>query len=198
MKKVVLTGGPCSGKTTTLNAIREEFGGQVMVVPEAATILLSGGFPVPGKDCQWSKEWQAAFQTAIATLQQSMEKSYELVAREKGICLLICDRGLFDGAAYTPGGTEEFCRLYKVDEKKTLAEYEAVLHLESLATADPSKYGKAGNENRFENLEEARALETKTRQSWSKHSRQLVITGGRGIDGKISEVVGIIRFLLTT
>lgn len=47
---IVLTGGPCSGKTTVLRAIAEEFRGRIVLVPEVATLLLSGGFPIPGKD----------------------------------------------------------------------------------------------------------------------------------------------------
>lgn len=45
MKKIVLTGGPCAGKTTVLNVLKQEFAGQILVIPEAATLLLSGGFP---------------------------------------------------------------------------------------------------------------------------------------------------------
>lgn len=41
--KVVLTGGPCAGKTTTMARLRtffENLGWKVYSVPEAATILL--------------------------------------------------------------------------------------------------------------------------------------------------------------
>ena len=57
LKQIVLTGGPCSGKTTVLNAIKKRFGTAVVASPEAATIPLSGGFPLPGRDLDWSPEW---------------------------------------------------------------------------------------------------------------------------------------------
>lgn len=44
--RVVLTGGPCAGKTTSINKIRnffENIGWKVFCVPETATILLSTG-----------------------------------------------------------------------------------------------------------------------------------------------------------
>jgi dephospho-CoA kinase len=44
--KIVLTGGPCAGKTSCLRAIRAEFGEQVVTVPEVATLLLNNGFPL--------------------------------------------------------------------------------------------------------------------------------------------------------
>lgn len=196
MEKIVLTGGPCGGKSTVLRAIKEEFGDQIVLVPEVATILLEGGFPVPGKDLPWSEEWQTAFQSAILPLQKSLEDAREMVAKSKCCRLVICDRGILDGAAYTPGGLDEFNSRYNVNTAAALARYGAVIHLESLATADPEKYGKSGNEGRFEPLERARSLEMATRSAWSGHSHQIIVSGRRGIDGKISEVIGIIRFIL--
>lgn len=196
MKKIVLTGGPCSGKTTTLRVLQEEFRDQILLVPEAATILLSGGFPVPGKDVEWSTEWQAAFQAAILPLQKSIEDAYALMAQAKSCGLVICDRGILDGAAYTPGGVTEFCRRYGVDVGEALSRYVAVIHLESLATAEPSLYGKAGNDQRFEPLERAQELELATRQSWVAHPRHIIIDGRRGVENKISQVIGICRFIL--
>ena len=196
MKKIVLTGGPCGGKSTVLKAINEEFRDQIILVPEVATILLEGGFPIPGKDLPWSEEWQTAFQSAVLPLQHAFEEAREMMAKSKGSSLIICDRGVLDGAAYTPGGVKEFCRRFGMDSASALARYDAIIHLESLATSDPNKYGKAGNENRFEPLERAQSLEMSTRSAWEIHSRQIIVNGRRGIDGKISEVVGIIRFLL--
>jgi len=196
MKRIVLTGGPCSGKTTVLRALAEEFRGQIIQVTEVATILLEGGFPVPGKHLEWCEEWQAAFQSAVLPLQESMEDMHVLMASSSGCKLVICDRGVLDGAAYTPGGVDEFCQRYGVDAGEAMNRYSAVIHLESLATTDPEKYGKTGNDSRFEPLERAQELEHATRTAWQEHPRHLVIDGRRGIEGKISEVIGIVRFLL--
>lgn len=141
-----------------LAVLAREFAGSALVVPEAATLLLSGGFPVPGKDIQWSLEWQDAFQAAVLPLQKQMEAAYALKAVQEGKSLLICDRGLLDGAAYTPGGTAEFCRRYGVNLEEVITAYSAVIHLESVAVGDPAAYGQANNSARFEGLEEAVAL----------------------------------------
>ncbi len=45
--RVVLTGGPGGGKTTAADLLRREIGDRVIIVPEAATLLFSGGFPRP-------------------------------------------------------------------------------------------------------------------------------------------------------
>jgi predicted ATPase len=196
MRKIVLTGGPCSGKSSVQRALRAEFGLDLVLVPEAATLLLEGGFPVPGKHLPWSPQWQAAFQAAVLPLQRSLEESCVLMARGQGARLLVCDRGLLDGAAYTPGGVEEFCRAFGVDVAEVLSRYEAVLHLESLATADPPLYGTAGNAQRFEPLEEAVRLEMATRAAWVGHPRRLHLDGRGGVEAKVAAVVEFLRGLL--
>jgi predicted ATPase len=197
MRKVVLTGGPCSGKSSVQRALHAEFGPDLVLVPEAATLLLEGGFPVPGTHLPWSPHWQAAFQAAVLPLQRSLEDAWSLVAQSQGSRLIVCDRGLLDGAAYTPGGVEEFCRRFGVDAAQALARYEAVVHLESLATADPQRYGTSGNAIRFEPLEVAVRLEMATRAAWAGHPRHFFLDGGRGLDGKIAAVRAFLRDLLS-
>ena len=93
---------PCSGKTTVIAAIREEYGEQIVIVPEAATMLLSAGFPMAGKDLDFCQEWQDAFQAAIIQVQRQTEIAFGLIAKKQKAKALICDRGCLDGAAYTP------------------------------------------------------------------------------------------------
>jgi len=44
--RILLTGGPCAGKTTALAAISQDLsqlGYKVLIVPEAATLIMKGG-----------------------------------------------------------------------------------------------------------------------------------------------------------
>jgi len=196
MRKIVLTGGPCAGKTTVLGVVRQQFAGQVIVVPETATMLLSGGFPFPGKDIRWSLEWQAAFQSAVLPVQIQMEAAYELKAAEEGASLLICDRGRLDGAAYTQGGLDQFCRIYGVNAEETYTVYHSIFHLESVAVGDPNFYGQANNSARFEDAEEARALELNTRAAWQKHPNWTLVSCIGGLEGKIRAVCQSLRWII--
>lgn len=196
MKKIVITGGCHSGKTTVLETLKKEFPNKILFIKEVATILLDNGFPRPGVDLPWSEEWQAEFQLAILPLQRSMENTSELRARHNGCEVIVGDRGILDGAAYTPGGVETFCKMYGITLAEILERYYAVIHLESLATASPEQYGKAGNAHRFEPLERARMIEMATREVWSRHPRHLFIHGRRTIEEKVEEVLGIIKLFL--
>lgn len=44
--RICLTGGPCAGKTTALallSVVLQQMGFKVLLVPEAATLLMKGG-----------------------------------------------------------------------------------------------------------------------------------------------------------
>lgn len=196
MLKVVLTGGPSSGKTVIQQALLEALSDRLELVPEAATVLLSGGFPSPGANQLWSQSWQDSFQSAVVALQYSLEEVGEENATRSGAQLILFDRGVLDGAAYMPGGIDEFCRRHNVDLDHAHQRYDVVVHLESLATASPENYGRSNNAHRFESLEQAQRLEYATRAVWEKHPCRHFIHGNRQLDEKVANVVRIVQELL--
>lgn len=185
---LVLTGGPCAGKSTVLEYLRTSLPNAAFV-PEAATVLLSGGYPAPGREVEYSDHWRYNFQGAILDLQQRLESFWAHEARETGKQLLVLDRGVLDGAAYTPGGAAEFAATYGLNIEATLQRYHWVYHLESLATGDPASYGKQGNAERMESLEEAAELELATREVWSTHPRQTIFASESNIGRKADKVL---------
>ena len=66
--KIVLTGGPCAGKSTILNRIQESFPEQVETVPEAANMLIGGGFPLPSDSLPYSEGWRMTLQDPLFSL----------------------------------------------------------------------------------------------------------------------------------
>ena len=88
--RIVLTGGPGGGKTTAADLFRRELGKQVVVVPEAATMLFAGGFPRYEEP-----HAKRAIQAAIFHLQKNLE---DVQNAEFGDRILVCDRGTIDGA----------------------------------------------------------------------------------------------------
>lgn len=157
--RIVLTGGPGGGKTTAADLYRREIGEEVVVVPEAATILYLGGFPRAGEI-----DVQRATQRAIYHVQLNLEDAQSAHYKSR---ILLCDRGTIDGAAYWPGPTEEFFLHMGTSLEQELARYDAVIFFETAAVGGIAIEG--GNPTRIESNEQAVQLDQKLRGMWSKH-----------------------------
>lgn len=107
VRRVVITGGPGSGKTTFIEALRKE---GYPVVPESALFIIDQLNAMLGTDRQ--KDWRTVnknvFQEYICKLgrlqeeiMQSVITNLQTAYKEK---VVFFDRGLFDGAAYYPEG----------------------------------------------------------------------------------------------
>src|SRR5688572_16643689 len=90
-KRIVLTGGPGAGKTAVLELIRHAFCPHVVVLPESAGLLFSGGFPRRSDEGA-----RRAAQRAIYYVQRELEAAAEALQP----AVLLCDRGTVDGVAY--------------------------------------------------------------------------------------------------
>lgn len=163
--RIVLTGGPGGGKTTAADLFRREIGDRVVVVPESATLLFSGGFPR-------STEIHArrSAQCAIFHVQRNLEDVQSALYPER---ILLCDRGTIDGAAYWPDEGETFFEAVGSTEQAELARYDAVIFFESAAVGGISVEG--GNPTRIESNEQAVGLDRRLREIWSKHPRFTVV-----------------------
>lgn len=163
--RIVVTGGPGGGKTTAADLFRREIGERVVVVPEAATLLYSGGFP-RSPDLQARRSTQSA----IYAVQRHLEDVQSALYPER---ILLCDRGTIDGSAYWPGETAEFYAAVGSSEAAELARYDAVIFFESAAVGGMEIEG--GNPIRVESTEEAVHLDRMLRAAWSRHHRFIVI-----------------------
>jgi hypothetical protein len=163
--RIVLTGGPGGGKTTAADLFRREIGERVVVVPEAATLLFSGGFPR-------SNEVHArkSAQCAIYHVQQNLENVQSALYPER---ILLCDRGTIDGAAYWPDDPEGFFAAIGSSLEHEFARYDAVIFFESAAVGGIAVEG--GNPIRIESNEQALVLDQRLHAIWSKHPRFIVV-----------------------
>lgn len=163
--RIVVTGGPGAGKTTAADLFRREIGERVVVVPEAATLLYSGGFPRVTEPTA-----RRATQSAVYHLQRNLEDVQSARFPER---ILLCDRGTVDGAAYWPDEPATFFAAMGTDHAAELARYDAVLFFESAAVGGISIEG--GNPIRNESLEEAVRLDHALRALWAPHPRFVVV-----------------------
>ncbi len=163
--RIVLTGGPGGGKTTAADLFRREIGERVVVVPEAATLLFSGGFPRSAE-----VHARKSAQCAIYHVQRNLEDVQSALYPER---ILLCDRGTVDGAAYWPDDSAGFFEAVGSTEEGERARYDAVIFFESAAVGGISIEG--GNPTRIESNNEALVLDGRLRALWARHPRFVVV-----------------------
>ena len=155
IKKIVLTGGPCAGKTTALVKITEYFSGfgyKVFNVPEVPTIYSTAGwnYLTPNRDLYYQGE------RAILETQLALEDQFRTLAE---VCtkpvLIVCDRGTMDISAYIkPEEWQEITAMAGTNPNELLERYDAVLHLVSAADGAEQYYTTATNATRYEQANE--------------------------------------------
>lgn len=163
--RIVLTGGPGGGKTTAADLFRREIGERVVVVPEAATMLFSGGFPRASEVGA-----RKSAQRAIYHVQKNLEDVQSARYPDR---ILLCDRGTIDSAAYWPDDPAGFYEAVGTTEAEQLARYDGVIFFESAAVGGTSIEG--GNPVRIETNDEALQLDQRLRAIWSKHPNFVVV-----------------------
>jgi len=174
--RIAVTGGPGGGKTTAVDLFRREMGESVVIVPEAATMMFSGGFPrYPEVEAIRSS------QQAIYHVQRNLE---DIQATRYPERILLCDRGTIDGAAYWPDGDGDFFRTLNTSLENELARYDGVIFFESAAVGGLGIEG--GNPVRRESIAEAAVLDTALRSFWSRHPRFVVVHHNESFFKKIS------------
>lgn len=174
--RIVLTGGPGGGKTTAADLFRREIGERVVIVPEAATMVFSGGFP----RCT-EKHGILSAQHAIYHVQRNLEDVQAALFPER---ILLCDRGTVDGAAYWPGAQDAFFAGLETTLDQELARYDGVIFFESAAVGGISIEG--GNPVRTESLKQAAALDARLRRLWGRHPRFVLVRHDDSFFRKIS------------
>jgi predicted ATPase len=185
--RIVLTGGPGGGKTTAGDLFRREIGERVVFVPEAATLLFSGGFPRVHEPLA-----VRAAQTAIFHLQRSLEDVQGARFPDR---ILLCDRGTLDGAAYWPGSAEEYFEAVGTTVDAEMKRYDAVIFFESAAVGGDRIEG--GNPVRNETVEQAVALDRKLRALWSPHPRFVLVPHNQSFFKKISFGLAALEGIVT-
>lgn len=195
IKKIVLTGGPCAGKTTALVKITEYFSGfgyKVFNVPEVPTIYSTAGwnYLTPNRDLYFEGE------RAILTTQLALEDQFAKLAE---VCtkpvLIVCDRGTMDISAYMkPEEWDTITGMAGTSPSELRERYDAVLHLVSAADGAEQYYTTATNATRYEQANEeglriARELDKKVIRAWTGHPHLRVINNHDDFDTKLNRVL---------
>ncbi|KAI1285686.1 hypothetical protein HDE_11596 [Halotydeus destructor] len=192
--RLVLTGGPCSGKTTSqarISTFFENLGWKVYRVPETATTLFSGGIRFP----EMFESQVDQFQENLLKTMIAMETTFfDLAESAKRNVLVICDRGTMDAAAYM--SKKSFDDVMKKNNWNSVElrdiRYNQVVHLITAAQGAEEFYNCEDNPHRTEGVELARELDIKTCASWVGHPYVDIIDNSTDFNGKLTRVIDCI------
>jgi len=176
--RICITGGPCAGKTSCLNILKERFSSNFIVyrLPELATILFEGGVTL--LPSAYSEEEHAIFIEELVRTQMCIEDHFDKIAQlQKKDVVLLIDRGVLDNFAYcTPDVKKVVLERNNWDEEQLRdTRYNAVVHLVTAADGADKFYSLTNNSARSEGLDEARALDKATRGVWRGHRNHIII-----------------------
>ena len=184
--KIVITGGPCAGKTTALSHVQEFFtkmGYHVIIVPETATELIMGGVT------PWGLNTNLDYQMCQMALQLEKEKVFLQAAQKvfhKDKILVVCDRGTMDNKAYM--NDAEFSWVLSsmgLNYTEIRDRYDAVFHLVTAAKGAVEFYTTANNTARTESVAEALELDKRSAAAWAGHKYYRTIDNSTDFAGKL-------------
>lgn len=194
--KIVITGGPCAGKSTAMSWMLNAFtqmGYTVLFVPETATELITGGVT------PWTCGTNVEYQQCQLRLQLDKEKVFEQAAKTMPATkvLIVCDRGTLDNKAYMD--SLEFAQVLEclgVNEIELRDNYDAVFHLVTAAKGAEEFYTTANNAARTETVEEAASLDDKLISAWTGHPHFRVIDNTTNFEDKIRRLIAEVSSFL--
>lgn len=195
---VVLTGGPCAGKTTLMEKFRNEVAMipnvKVFFAKEAATFLKQSGinFVDAGSD--------DTFQRLIVEQQLIAEHNARVTAEKFAAkhkdykVIIVCDRGIMDGEAYFDK-KHEFLELladFELTKKTVYKRYDMILFLRSAAVGAPEFYTTMDGTPRDETPEKAISLDSGVYNAWCDHPNFHAIENSFKFYEKLDIAVGLI------
>ena len=194
--KIVITGGPCAGKSTAMSWIQNAFtqlGYRVLFVPETATELISGGV------APWTCGTNEEYQKCQVRLQAVKEELFEQAARtmDADRILIVCDRGMMDNKVYMT--EEEFARVLEsidLNEVQARDSYDAIFHLVTAAKGAVEFYTTANNVARYETVEEAVVVDDHLIDAWTGHPHLRIIDNSTGFDLEMRRLISEISSFL--
>jgi len=183
MKRIVLTGGPCSGKTAVATALACALP-HVVAIAEAATQIYSAD------GSRWDLLDLEAKRDRQRQIYQLQIRQEDHAARHHPDKLLLMDRGTIDGAAYWPEGSDAYWPEMGTTHEVELARYDLVILMQTAAVI--GIYDRDSNSCRFEDPAGAIASTRLLERLWSGHRNLISVSAYPTLPEKIAAVKRIL------
>jgi predicted ATPase len=197
VKRVVLTGGPCGGKSclqVLLSDVFENLGWKVFRVPETATVLLKSGVKFSDLTEQQAFEFQRDLLRVMINIEETFFNLANSESEMGHNCIVLCDRGTMDASAYISGvcWTEILHQLSLTDVELRDQRYDYVVHMITAASGAESFYGSQNNHVRAEGIDLARKLDKLCQNAWNGHPYLDIIDNSTNFDQKCHRAISAI------
>eukprot|EP00929_Paragymnodinium_shiwhaense_P112479 TRINITY_DN80737_c0_g1_i1.p1 TRINITY_DN80737_c0_g1~~TRINITY_DN80737_c0_g1_i1.p1 ORF type:complete len:444 (+),score=104.13 TRINITY_DN80737_c0_g1_i1:71-1402(+) len=191
---IVLTGGPCSGKSTMLALIRDRLskrGMQVITVPEYATHFWANSEGFQG---YWvATEQEESLQDILMRYQVMQENMFhEYAALNRKQAVLLMDRGVMDQKVFCSSDKIWSSALSKnnVTEEQLLSRYDMVMHLGTCAKKGEYEWGPGSNNpGRYHSPDEAAKTDDRCKEVYEKHRQLRIVPHSQSFEDKVEQVM---------
>jgi predicted ATPase len=178
---IVLTGGPGAGKTAVLELVRRTLCPHVVVLPEAASIIFSGGFQRGN-----SLAARKGIQRAIYHVQREQERVCE---EEQTAAMILCDRGTLDSLAYWPNSEKSFFDELAIKAETEMLRYSTVIHMRTPSLEQGYIHN---NPMRIEEPLEAAEIDKRIEKVWDGHPNRWFIESSEDFVEKARKAIALI------
>ena len=192
---IVVTGGPCGGKTTILDELTKllrEYGYTVYLVDEVATELINDGIRPFGDNKLDTKSFQSLVFDAQVFKEEIRRKAAQICSNSK--IAILYDRGIMDNRGYIGDVLfDEFLKQRNISASEILTRYDLVIHLVTAAIGKEEYYTTLNNNARMESLEQARIQDRKIMEAWRNHPNLIIVGNDTLFEEKKLKVKNCIR-----
>ena len=192
IKRIVLTGGPCGGKTSAIKIMRKYYtkkGYTVLSIDESATNIISKGISPYNSGLSMYE-----FQKYVFDYQLKEEEKIEKYIKENKNKKIIVfyDRCLLDNKSYVTD--EEFNKLlkeYNLDINKYIKKFDIFIHMVSAAIGT-NEYTLDTNDARVETKQEAKKKDDKIRECYKNIDNYVIVDNSSNFEDKVNRVIQIV------
>ncbi|MGN0973459.1 MAG: AAA family ATPase [Bacilli bacterium] len=188
MKNIVLTGGPCGGKSTAIGELQEcleQRGYKVFILDESATRLINKGIKPFGENAIDMYD----FQKIIMKYQLYREHLIRSKAKLFKNSIVLYDRSTIDNKSYLDEVSwHKLLRELNLNEQELMNRYDEVIHLVTVADGKEELYTTENNHARSEDADLAKKKDIDTLNAYIGHNNLKVVDNSTDFATKINRV----------
>lgn len=187
MKKILITGGACAGKTTVLNVIKdylEEKGYNVNIIEEVPTKLIN-------ESITSEKVGKMEFQELIIKTQIENEKN----CNYDGV--IIFDGSPIDSMKFINREEfDKFVKKYNTNFEEIINGYDGIIFLETVAKDYPELYSNENNKARLTDVNAAVDRNDKLFNIYNNNSKVYLIKPDKDIEVKKKKIIEVVESII--